>query len=68
MPNKPKRPDPDAAVIRSLLLLTEGDPSAFRDATAPPPEITAYIHRASAPQLHGLLIATLSAWHAIKGK
>ena len=68
MPEKPKSPDINAAVVRSLLLLTEGDPSIFRRATAPPREITNYIHHATAAQLHGLMIATLSAWHKRKGK
>ena len=66
MPSKPKRPDVDAAVLRSLLRLTEGDPSSFTAATGPPPEITAYIRRAPPAEIRGLLIAALRQWHTTR--
>ena len=68
MPEEPHPPDLDAAVVRSLCLLTEGDPSAFRKTTAPPRHVTSYLARATPAELHGLLIATLSAWHESKTK
>jgi len=50
-------------LVRSLLRLTEGNPSEFADLAPHPRSITKWLHRADIRQVRGLLIATLRRWH-----
>ena len=60
--------DLDAAVLRSLLLLSAGDSQEFREHRLPPEEILAWIKRADRRELSGLLITALRQWHASSGR
>ena len=66
-PGEPSGQDLDAAVLRSLLLLSDGDPLEFREYRRPPEEILSWIKRADRHQLNGLLVTALRQWHALRG-
>ena len=65
-PSEPSDQDLDAAVLRSLLLLSAGDSQEFRDFHLPPEEILTWIKRADRQELNGLLITALRQWHALR--
>lgn len=60
--------DPEAAVVRSLMLLTMGQTSDFRDHEQPPAHIEAWLKSAEPRQVRGLLMVTLRRWHELSGK
>ena len=60
--------DPEAAVVRSLTLLTMGRTSDFRDHEQPPGDIQSWLQRAEPRQVRGLLMVTLRRWHELSGK
>ena len=65
-PSEPSSHDLDAAVLRSLLLLSGGNPLEFREYDLPPEEILSWIKRAERRELNGLLIVSLRKWHALR--
>jgi len=56
----------DAAVLRSLTLLTEGDLKAVSDVRWPPKHVLQWLQRADLLRIHGLLILALQRWHELK--
>ena len=60
--------DPEAAVVRSLTLLTMGRTSDFRDHEQPPAHIEAWLKSAELRQVRGLRMVTLRRWHELSGK
>ena len=60
--------DPEAAVVRSLMLLTMGHTIDFRDHEQPPAHIEAWLKSAEPRQVRGLLMVTLRRWHELSGK
>jgi hypothetical protein len=60
--------DLEAAVVRSLTLLTMGHAIDFRDYRQPPAHIQAWLKRASTDEVRGLLMMTLRRWHELRGK
>ncbi|MEN0112005.1 MAG: hypothetical protein AAF805_14895 [Planctomycetota bacterium] len=56
----------DVAVIRSLVLLTEGRVAPFAEADDPPADVTAWIASADAALVRGALIRVLRRWHATR--
>lgn len=65
--SEPSGQDLDAAVLRSLLLRSAGDPQEFCEYRRPPEEILSWIEHADRRQLNGLLVAALRQWHASSG-
>ena len=65
-PSEPSGQDLDAAVLRSLMLLSPGDSQAFREHRLPPEDILTWIKRADRRELNGLLITALRQWHALR--
>lgn len=60
--------DLEAAVVRSLTLLTMGHAIDFRDYQQPPGHIQAWLKRAQPDEVRGLLLMTLRRWHELGGK
>lgn len=60
--------DLEAAVVRSLTLLTMGHAIDFREYQQPPGHIQAWLQRASADEVRGLLMMTLRRWHELRGR
>ena len=60
--------DLEAAVVRSLTLLTMGHAIDFRDYQQPPGHVQAWLQRAELNEVRGLLMMTLRRWHEIRGK
>ncbi len=60
--------DPEAAVIRSLTLLTMGQTIDFRDHEQPPAHIETWLQNAEPRQVRGLLMVTLRRWHELSRK
>ena len=58
----------EIATIRSLLRLTEGDPTEFADSSPPPRSIAQWLRRTDLRQVRGLLIDTLQHWHKLRGQ
>lgn len=56
----------DAAVIRSLLLLTSGDLQEFSQFLSPPAKIRSWIEKADRPQVHGAMISVIHRWHEVR--
>ena len=67
-PSEPAGQDLDAAVLRSLLVLSAGDLLEFCEYRRPPEEILSWIEHADRRQLNGLLITALRQWHANSGR
>ena len=65
-PSEPSGQNLDAAVLRSLMLLSPGNPLAFREHRLPPEEILTWIKRADRRELNGLLMTALRQWHALR--
>ena len=65
-PSEPSNDDLDAAVLRSLILLSPGDSLEFREHRLPPEEILGWIERADRRELNGLLVVVLRQWHALR--
>ncbi len=60
--------DLEAAVVRSLTLLTMGHTIDFRDNEQPPDHVQAWLQSAEPRQVRGLLMATLQRWHELSAK
>lgn len=58
--------DLEAAVIRSMTLLTLGNTVDFQDYEEPPPEIRSWINNSSVSHVRGLLMFSLKRWHEIR--
>ena len=56
----------DAAVLRSLLMLTSGDLREFSHYKLPPAKIQSWVEEANSRQVHGALILVLRRWHEIR--
>ena len=66
MPKRTPQELQDAHLIRSLRLLTNGNPTEFQNHTASPPALRQTIRQADAPLTHGLLIEILQRWHELR--
>ncbi len=60
--------DPEAAVVRSLMLLTMGNTTDFCDFEQPPTHVQTWLQSAEPRQVRGLLMMTLRRWHELNGK
>jgi len=58
--------DLEAAVIRSLVLLTLGDTDDFSLCADPPQKVTQWLTQAKMEPVRGLLMATLRRWHELQ--
>ncbi len=59
--------DWDAAVIRSLMLLSQqANGHDFADHPTPPANLLSWLEQASLQEVDGMLIATLHRWHELQ--
>lgn len=58
--------DPDVATIRSLSLITGGDPLEFTEHDPPPSGVRRWLRTANLRQARGLLLETLRRWHELR--
>jgi|GEM_PF-3476079 len=55
-----------ATTLRSLSLITAGDPIEFTDRQQPPVEVLSWLYEADLVGAHGLLFETLYRWHELR--
>jgi len=58
--------NPMVATIRSLLLLTLGDPIEFSEQRTVPGDVLAWISEADLLDIRGLLLETIHRWHELR--
>ncbi len=58
----------DAAVIRSLMLLSQSAGHDFVDHQMPPANLLDWLIQASRKEVDGMLIATLRRWHELQDR
>lgn len=58
--------DLEAAVIRSMTLLTLGHTADFKDFEEPPPEIKRWVNDTNANDIRGLLMYSIRRWHELR--
>lgn len=58
--------DLEAAVIRSMTLLTLGNTVDFRDYEEPPPEVKRWVNATNSNDIRGLLMYSLRRWHELR--